>query len=262
MAGSPMKRRAFIGGALGAVVLSPLASAIGEDTHFRVAQLKHDGNWDTRPTAAGVLAQEVKFRTSVDVDLDRRVLTVSQDGLFRCPFLVMLGDSRFRFDLAERQRLRKWVEAGGFLVIDNSGRGEPSEAFDGSVRAELETMFPGRPLQKIPPQHVLFRTFYVLDFPAGRAIHRTFVEGLFLEERLAVVYSQNDIFGAFDRDPLGSWTYDVTPGGETQRERALRLGVNFVEYALCLDYKDDQAHTDYLLHQRRWQVTPPKIETP
>jgi hypothetical protein len=258
----PISRRAWLGSLAAATATARFASALGPATHFHVAQLRYSGSWDPRTTAASVIAQEVRFRTSVDVELDRTVISATDTGLFRYPFLLMAGDGRLRFEPAERQRLRSWIEAGGVLFIDNSGRAEPSEAFDGSVRAEVEGMFPDRPLQKIPPQHVLFRTFYVLDFPAGRAIHRTYLEGLFLDERLAVIYSQNDLLGALDREPLGGWSWDVTPGGETQREKAIRLAVNAVQYSLCLDYKDDQVHTDYLLHQRRWRVSPPKIETP
>jgi hypothetical protein len=173
---------------------------------------------------------------------------------------VLLGDGRFRFSGRERARLKKWIEAGGFLLIDNTGRAEPSMSFDNAVRVEMRAMFPGREFIKIPPQHVLYRSFYVLDFPAGRAIHRTFLEGLFVDGRLAVLYSQNDLSGAMDRDRLGDWTFDVVPGGEVQREKARRLAVNVIQYAMCLDYKDDQVHLDYLLHQRNWRIKAPRIE--
>ena len=36
-----------------------------------------------------------------------------------------------------------------------------------------------------------------------------------------------------------------------QREEAFRLGINLVMYALCLDYKTEQAHIDYILRTRR-----------
>ena len=44
----------------------------------------------------------------------------------------------------------------------------------------------------------------------------------------------------------------MIPGGDTQREEAFRLGVNLVMYALCLDYKTEQAHIDYILRTRRF----------
>ncbi len=244
----------------GVLVTQP-CRAIGEGSKLKIAQLKYGGNWDPRPMAGIVLAQEVRFRTSIDVQLKRNVLRIDSDDLFWMPLAILMGDGRFRLTGPERSRLKKWIEAGGMLIVDNNGRSEPSGAFDASLRTEMSTMFPSRKLTKIPPQHVLYRSFYVLDFPAGRAIHRTSLEGLFIDERLAVVYSQNDLMGALDRDRLGAWTFDVVPGGERQREKAKRLAINMIQYAMCLDYKDDQVHLDYLLRRRRWRIKPPVIES-
>jgi hypothetical protein len=43
----------------------------------------------------------------------------------------------------------------------------------------------------------------------------------------------------------------VIPGGDVQREMAFRFAVNVVMYALCLDYKTEQAHIDFILRTRR-----------
>jgi len=72
------------------------------------------------------------------------------------------------------------------------------------------------------------------------------------DRRLAVVYTQNDLGGAWARDGFGRWEHEVVPGGDDQREEAFRLGVNLVMYALCLDYKTEQAHIDYILRTRRF----------
>lgn len=247
-------------GALSSCLLCNRAQAIGDYSKLRIAQLQYKGDWDPRPRAALVLAQEVRYRTSIDVQLKRHVRSALSKDLFEYPFAMLLGSERFRLSTKERHRLKSWIEGGGFLLVDNNGRGEPSKGFDTSFRNELRAMMPGQKLKKIPPQHVLYRCFYVLDFPAGRAIHRTFMEGLFINNRLAVLYTQNDLAGALDRDRLGAWTYDVVPGGEVQREQAKRIAVNAIQYAMCLDYKDDQVHLDYLLHKRRWRIKAPRIE--
>ena len=54
------------------------------------------------------------------------------------------------------------------------------------------------------------------------------------------------------RDGFGRWEHEVVPGGDEQREEAFRLAINLVMYALCLDYKTEQAHIDYIL-RTRWQ---------
>jgi hypothetical protein len=246
---------------LAACGLAGPAMAIGDGSKLEVAQIRYAGNWDSRPRAALVLAQEIRRRTSIDVRLERIVVDIDDPRLFYRPLLLLLGDGRLRFTDKERGRLKTWIEAGGFLLIDNTGRSEPSTAFDSSVRAEMSAMFPGRGLVKVPPEHVVFRTFFKLGFPWGRAIHRPFIEGLFIDGRIAVLYTQNDLTGALDRDKLGAFTFDVSPNEEA-REKAIRFAVNLVQYAMCLDYKDDQVHLDYLLHRRRWRIKPPEIKAP
>ena len=46
------------------------------------------------------------------------------------------------------------------------------------------------------------------------------------------------------------WSVPVTPGGEHQRERAIRLAVNIAMYVLCSNYKDDQVHAPVLMRRR------------
>src|SRR3569623_2052354 len=70
---------------------------------------------------------------------------------------------------------------------------------------------------------------------------------LFRPPFLVVVYSQIDLDGAWARDGFGHWEHEGIPGGDAQREDAFRFGVNLVMYALCLDYKTEQAHIDYIL---------------
>ena len=52
-------------------------------------------------------------------------------------------------------------------------------------------------------------------------------------------------------DTVGyTWEYPCTPGGEAQRETAIRIGVNVAMYALCTDYKDDAVHLPFILRRR------------
>jgi hypothetical protein len=79
------------------------------------------------------------------------------------------------------------------------------------------------------------------------------LEAVMRGERAAVIYSRHDLGGAFERDNVGNFLHAVEPGGEQQREQAIRLGVNLVLYALCLDYKDDQVHAPFIMRRRAGQ---------
>jgi hypothetical protein len=99
--------------------------------------------------------------------------------------------------------------------------------------------------------HVVYKSFYLLDGPAGRVAATPDLEAIELGGRLAVIASGNDLLGALARDSFGTWEMEVTPGGEAQREKAIRLGVNLAMYAMCLDYKEDQVHIPFIMKRRR-----------
>lgn len=243
------------------LTVAPLAmpprAAASEFNRFRVAQVTVGDQPPARPNAAFVLGQEVRFRTAVDVRLDRVVVPLASRAVFDYPFLLWVGTGAFP-DLTRHEvsNLRTFLEVGGFLLVDNAGEGSDALAFDRKFRAQMQRVMPEAALMEVPDNHVLMRSFYRLTSVAGRRTTRNTVEGLFLEGRLCLLYSQNDLSGAWSRDGFGNWEFEAVPGGPAQREAAIRLGVNAVMYALLLDYKDEQAHTEFLLRKRRLRKEP------
>jgi len=238
--------------ALAGWVTAPGRAGASDFNRIRVAQVTTGDLPPARPDAAFVLAQEVRFRTAVDVKLDRVVVAMGSQALFDHPFLLWVGDGDFPpLTPSERSHLATFIDSGGFLLIDNAGEGSAHAAFDRRVRAELAAALPGAALEPIPESHVLFRSFYKVTSVFGRRARRPFIEGVTREDRLAIVLSHNDLAGAWSRDGFGAWQFEALPGGPAQREGAIRLGINLVMYALLLDYKDEQVHVQTLLKKRR-----------
>ncbi|MFU8806825.1 MAG: DUF4159 domain-containing protein [Bradymonadaceae bacterium] len=253
-----MNRRQFLltGAALGAGALyAPAALAMGESDRFTIGHLRFaDAHWNPRPTALRRLLLELEKRTSVEVLSDVSVVDGLGADIFDFPFLIMAGDRRFDPWPEERvNNLRTYLQAGGFLFID-SAEGVVDGPFATSVEREMKRIFPRKRLTKVPRDHVLHKSFYLVDQPVGRINVASQFEAIFDEDRLAVVVSHNDILGALARDNFGNWEYSVTPGGERQREMAYRLGINIVMYALTVNYKSDQVHIPFILRRRRWRV--------
>ncbi len=218
---------------------------------LRVAQIETRGTWNTRPNSMRRLLWEVTQRTSIEVQLEVATLPPSSKDMFRYPFLYWAGSgAQPAFKDEEVKRLRRHLTYGGTLLID-SADADPGGAFDTSVRRELNRILPRASLERIAPDHVVYKSFYLVETQAGRTIRLPYTEGIQLEKRYAVIYSQNDLAGAWARDAFGRWEYEVTPGGERQREMAFRFGINIVMYALCLDYKDDLVHAPFILKRRR-----------
>lgn len=246
-----LSRSTLLASALAAALHGGAALAFGDASRLTFAFVRHGGSFDPRPGAMRRLGYEIAKRTSIEVAPEARTLALTDPDLFRYPLLILTGDGGFPpFSDAEVAGLRRYLSYGGFLLADAADGGAPT-GFDASFRREMARVLPGQPLQRIPREHVLYKTFYLLDRPAGRLMSQPFLEGIQLGHRMAVVYTQNDLAGAYARDSFGSWELEVVPGGEPQREMAVRMGINLVMYALCLDYKEDQVHIPFIMKRRR-----------
>jgi Domain of unknown function (DUF4159) len=251
-------RRQLLAGSLAAAALAAVgrsARAIGPSTKFRFGVLQLGAASLPHPNGLRRLAWELDKRTSIDVDLDSPVMTPASDKLHETPFLYLAGDREIALpDQAGLEALRRFLTFGGFLLID-SAEGSTDGAFDHSVRRLLEEVFPppGAGLEIVPKDHVVYKSFYLLDQPLGRLAISPVLEAVSRDGRLVVAYCQNDLAGAWSRDNFGNYELPCEPGGEHQRELAFRMGINLVMYALCLDYKTDQVHVPFIMRRRRWK---------
>jgi hypothetical protein len=251
-----LKALALVGAGTGLGALAPSTGwAMGEDAHFTIAKLQYASEgWDPRPSAVRRLLLEVEKRTSIKVDTDVISVTGESADMFDHPFLSLSGDSRFD-PLSEKVvgNLRTYLKSGGFLLVD-SAEGVPDGPFAKSVERDLARILPDKKLAPIPKDHVLYKSFYLIDEPLGRVKVSERMRAIFDDDRLLAVVCPNDLMGAWARDNFGNWQYSVSPGGDRQREMAFRLGINFVMYALCINYKADQVHVPFILKRRQWKV--------
>lgn len=252
-------RRQWLGGVAAAglaAALGPRAAwAIGPTSKFRFGQLSLGSAWNPRPHALRRLAWELEKRTSVEAELEANKVALGSDKLHETPFLYFAGDRAFDLPTAGGiESLRRYLTFGGFLLID-SAEGSVGGAFDQSVRKLLDAVFPrpSKGLEIIDPEHVAFKSFYLLDRPLGRLAISPALEGISRDGRLVAVYTANDLGGAWARDDFGNYDFPCEPGGEQQRELSFRFGVNLAMYALCLDYKTDQVHVPFIMKRRRWR---------
>jgi hypothetical protein len=270
-----MDRRAFLAGAAASMLLPRAARAIGPGSQLRFGELGlASAGAPAGRTRSGLerLGWELAFRTSIEVARDNPVAVKLDEKLFETPFLYLSGSRRFPLPPArELEILRRHLTFGGMLLVD-SAEGRAGGEFDASVRQLCAALFPpsgaasssAPALRPLPADHVIHKSFYLTRSVAGRVAATPTLEALYLgglggvggtpAGRAAIVYSQNDLGGAWAKDNLGNWAYQCHPGGEVQREHAFRLGINLVMYAMCLDYKTDQVHVPFILKRRRWRV--------
>ena len=249
------RRRLLHGATRGAAVAVPAllgltalpAAAMQASNVFVLAQLQYrGGHWDPRPLATTPLMQEMRQRTSVEAGNERRVLTVRDPALFSHPFLYMTGEQTFEpFDTEELEILRRYLRFGGLMLIDDA-RGNKGQDFDASVRREIARLFPGRSLKILSPDHSVFRTYYLIRTLGGVRIVNPYLEGVHIGDRTPLLYCQNGLGAAWERDYLGNWVSACHPGGESQRLQAFKLGVNAIMYAITVNYKQDLIHLPFI----------------
>ncbi len=226
------------------------ARAVGGDDRVTIGRLDVPGSSAQRQSGLRRLLWEIDKRTSVDVAPDAVSVNLASEDRLRSFPLLWLPAERPLPPLSdvEVERLRRHLQSGGTLVVDNlEGRAGPVAE---SIRALAKRLFPEQKLEPVPLDHVLHKSFYLVGAPVGRVTHAAQFEAVFFDGRAVLIVSPNDITGALGRDPLGQWENPVEPGGERQRELATRAGLNLVLYVLCLDYKTDQVHVPFLLRRR------------
>ena len=169
-----MKRRDFLKAAAGATALAPgfQALALGDESRFRPAVIKHAGNWNTRPTGLRRLCWEVAGRTSVEVYPDPRPFEPDDRELFYFPFAYFGGDGPYPpLSEAAVTNLRRYLTYGGFILAD-ANDGSDGDGFDASFRRDISRILPANPLTRVSPEHVIFKSYYLLDHHAGRLLAR------------------------------------------------------------------------------------------
>ncbi|WP_394181988.1 DUF4159 domain-containing protein [Yoonia maritima] len=164
-------------------------------------------------------------------------------------------------------KLNRYLRAGGMIMFDTRdadtarfGSGSPEGRKLQAIARSLD--IPA--LEPVPSDHVLTRTFYLLqDFPGRYAsrdvwveaapIGATQVEGMPFRNLndgvTPVIIGGNNWAAAWAVNPNGSPMLPVGRGmaGERQREIALRFGVNVIMHVLTGNYKSDQVHVPDLL---------------
>ena len=223
-----------------------------EPAEFQFGFMRVPGGQNSpRDNGFSRLAWEIRKRTSIAASLDILPVDPSTDSIFRVPFIVWQGESSFPpLSPVAVGQIRQFLTRGGTLLIDLSD-GNLGGPFDQSIKRELSKILPGENLKRVPPEHVLYKSFFLLERHGGRIKSRAHLESITQDGRLSVIHYANDMSGAMARDEFGAWRYSMGSGGESAREMTYRLGINLVMYALCLDYKEDQVHIPFILQRRR-----------
>ena len=196
---------------------------------FATAQYE-SGDWDSAPLVPANIIDSIARYTSIPVVPTGVVVAISSADCLRYPFLFLTGHLPVRFTEAERANLRRFVDRGGFLFVDDHNH-DIDGAFHKTVTEEIERAT-GK-LVPVPRRHELYSSFF--QFPDGppntshelngwgdNLLHPE-LKAVMRGNRIAVLYSNKDYSSEWSYHPENKRFYSVDN---------TRFGVNVIVYAL------------------------------
>ncbi len=191
------------------------------------------------------LSNALKARTSTEIG-DAVTIDPESDDLSFYPLLYWPVDSKTSLSAKARDNLAHYIGKGGMIMIDTqTGDYNSATVLPDSAILQLREALKGidiPPLKPAPKNHVLFKSFYLVNiYPEFDLTGKIWVEDDSIEPEdglSSVIVTGQDL--------MHRWAY---PASRTDAEMALRFGINLVLYSLTGNYKADQVHMKTILER-------------
>ena len=206
------------------VFLMLAGSLSGLAQPLRIALLKYGGggDWYADPTALPNLIDFCNQYLNTNIHPEPSPVEVGSSEIFSFPFVHMTGHGNVVFSENEAINLRTYLEAGGFLHVDDN------YGLDEYFRREIKKIFPNNDLVELPPSHPIFHQKYSFNEGLPK-IHEHDNKppqafGLFIEDRLVVLYT-------YESDISDGWEDLAVHNNPPElREKALKMGSNIISF--------------------------------
>lgn len=217
---------------------------------FTFVRIRYDSNggwgrWQTDwPDAELNFSYRLQQLTSMRVEPNPVVLDLTDPALFDYPFIYIIEPGDLTFREEELPLLRRYLNNGGFLMIDDFW----GEAEWANLEFELRRLFPDRKWQDVPLEHPIFHCVYDLpekpQIPSINIAQQGRAQGITWERpdatephyraifddrgRIMVMICHNtDLGDGWEREGEDPWYFK-----EFSEKRAYPLGINIVFYAM------------------------------
>ncbi len=185
------------------------------------------GDWYANPTSLRNLAAFCNEQLHTNFDLKEANVEVGSPDLYNYPFIHMTGHGRWALSDAEAVNLRKYLEGGGFLHIDDN------YGLDPYVRPALKKVFPELDLVELPFDYPIYHQKF--NFSNGLPkVHEHDNKspkgyGLIYKGRLVCFYTFETDLGDGWEDP------DVHHDSSEKHQLALQMGANIIQYVFTVN---------------------------
>jgi hypothetical protein len=170
--------------------------------------------------------------------VNRGFIPLDSEEIFNTPFIFLVSDKSHSLNETEKLYLARYLREGGFVFIERSKLSESESdtrlQTDSSLHKLMTEILENIAVWKpISPDHLLLHCFY--DLPENASLQmdysaspdslikpseprKSFLEGLWINKRLAVVYSSRD--------------YSEFLSDSAEPSPQMQIGINLVVFAL------------------------------
>jgi hypothetical protein len=218
--------------AFGQVLPREARAAAAPDYDFWFTRLMYNsGDWDVDQRMPANMIMSLIEYTSLRVDPQEHVIALSDPRMLTAPFCYLAGHKLVEFDAAERSNFARYVNNGGFVMVDDCNH-DIDGLFARSFESEMDAIFGPGALRRLPDDHPIYSSFFHFDGPPatgfelngwGDDLVHEYLRGIEINGRLGVLYSNKD-YGC-------EWDYDWR-NKRWLAEDNTKFAVNIAVYAL------------------------------
>ncbi|HWA99404.1 MAG TPA: DUF4159 domain-containing protein [Pirellulales bacterium] len=207
----------------------------------------HRGGWawaTDYPDADLNFSYRLEQLTSLRSHPEGKIVDIDDPALFDYPFAYMIEPGGISLSEQEAATLRRWLLAGGFLMVDDFWGEYEWENF----YAAFKQIFPDRELEELPLEHPVFHCVYDLSekpqVPSIHSAHAGRSQGVTYERAdarephykachddqgrmMMIVCHNTDLGDGWEREGEDEWYFR-----EFSEKKSYPLGINILFYQL------------------------------
>jgi hypothetical protein len=186
--------------------------------------------------------------TSLKVDPNGKILELTDEELFKYPFIYIVEPGRLEFTEDEVTALRRYLDNGGFLMVDDFWGEYEWENFEYEIGRVFPERGPGELWKELPPEHPIFHCVYDLkekpQVPSIGVAQGGRFEGITWEREdakevhfrgvfddkgrmVSIICHNTDLGDGWEREGADKWYFR-----EFSEKKAYPMGINIVFYAM------------------------------
>jgi hypothetical protein len=198
------------------------------------------GSWATDyPEADYKFMYGIKRLSNVRVQEEENPVRITDDNLFKYPYVYAVEVGNMNLSMPEAERLREYFLRGGFMHADDFWGLYELQSFV----VQMRKVFPDRAMEELPLGHEIFHTFFDIDqvmqipnINNGCNGGRTWEDRSDTVPRIFGIKDDSGrvmVVVTYNSDLGDAWDWMDEPCyPELYSGQAYRMGLNFIVYAM------------------------------